>query len=259
MKRSFTLIELLVVIAIIAILAAILLPALGGAREKAKGGACLSNLKQISFANSMYADDNEDYFVPYTTAAGTGRVKLGDYWFGVRTSDGYDITRSPLLGTYYGNSMDVMICPSPFEAIDDPEKCENGGGYGYNGKWFGGYDALHLKRSCMPRLASTIVFGDCASSGKSSSSYDVARYTPYMYCKVQPGGAQWSNKTSGTAHFRHNGRAGVAWGDGHATSEPVGTINLSHGCAVAAKVGFAGNAKTDLYNPTRTTDECDDL
>ena len=191
-SRRFTLIELLVVIAIIAILAAILLPALGGAREKAKGAGCLSNLKQISFANMMYADDNNDYFVPYTTAAGTGRVKLGDYWFGVRTADGYDITRSPLLGTYYGNSMDVMICPSPFETIDDPEKCENGGGY----------DATHLKRSCMPRLASTIAFGDCASSGKSSSSYDIARYTPYMYCKVQPNGQQWSNRNTPDRRFR---------------------------------------------------------
>ena len=57
MRRGFTLIELLVVIAIIAILAAILFPVFGRAREKARQTACLSNLKQIGTAISMYASD----------------------------------------------------------------------------------------------------------------------------------------------------------------------------------------------------------
>jgi len=57
MKKGFTLIELLVVIAIIAILAAMLLPVLGKARERAKMATCISNLKQISLAIKMYADD----------------------------------------------------------------------------------------------------------------------------------------------------------------------------------------------------------
>jgi prepilin-type N-terminal cleavage/methylation domain-containing protein/prepilin-type processing-associated H-X9-DG protein len=88
-RRGFTLIELLVVIAIIAILAAILFPVFAQAREKARQATCLSNMKQIGLAWTMYAQDYDE------TSANP--VFIGRIW--VQSSGGCKSQGSPVAGT----------------------------------------------------------------------------------------------------------------------------------------------------------------
>jgi prepilin-type N-terminal cleavage/methylation domain-containing protein len=83
-RRGFTLIELLVVIAIIAILAAILLPALANAKQKAATAACLNNQKQLALAWMMYAEENNDLLVNLNTyfTDALGNVTVTTYPWG---------------------------------------------------------------------------------------------------------------------------------------------------------------------------------
>ena len=103
--RGFTLIELLVVIAIIAVLAAILFPVFSQAREKARGAACLSNIKQSCYGMMMYVQDHDGTF-PYFSWEQGGHFG----WFSTKPGRLF-FTWEDQLQPYVKN-WNVFICPS---------------------------------------------------------------------------------------------------------------------------------------------------
>ena len=113
-KKAFTLIELLVVIAIIAILAAMLLPALASAKQKAKSAYCMNNLKQIGLTCSLYAQDNKDTYFH----TGGGNIPNEGQWV---IRPGSNLLLSPTdsraywaLGylDYFAKNKGIFHCPS---------------------------------------------------------------------------------------------------------------------------------------------------
>ncbi len=127
-KKAFTLIELLVVIAIIALLMAILMPALARVKSKTKAVLCLSNLKQWAAFFQMYSQHNDGEFPPGWYAG----VMCGERWF-------------DCMKPYYGDNNDIVCCPtamSPRDRLnaDGTETAETGahGKFSAWGEFIGG-------------------------------------------------------------------------------------------------------------------------
>ena len=233
--RAFTLVELLVVVTIIGVLAGLLLPALRGAQDRAKAAVCMSNLRQLTTATFLYTNDNDEYFPPSSWDIYTANCHR---WHGVRNNqqEPFDFRHSPLYPYLKGDK--IKACPIFAEYLKGFEAgC---GGYGYNDSYVGsGRGDAQDRSSCPARrgmiadATNTILFADAAILQGS-------RVIEYSFV-TEPLFEAWGGvQSTPSLHFRHHGRANVAWCDGHVSSEPLGWSPLAGNAAGGDPIGYVG-------------------
>ncbi len=199
-RRGFTLIELLVVIAIIAILAAILFPVFARARERARQTSCLSNVKQITLAFLMYAQDYNEVMAPRYYRYDPD-VAGGPHW---------DVLLYP-----YTMSMDIYVCPNT-----------RAQSYGYNDRTLA-YESM----AEATRPAELVILCDVKMGQRPDASPGWPRRVGHPSQYGDPPAVPENDEDpypldgdpyyTGRARGVHNGGANVGYLDGHAKWSPT--------------------------------------
>ena len=242
-EKAFSLIELLSVISIIALLLAIIMPALAAARSVSRTLACKSNLRQILLSNIGYTTDNDGFYVPAASDmwsdAGLRR------WHGMRDTldDPFDPLKGPLVG-YLADGR-VKECPEKVNFIkgrDWNTDFEQGcGGYGYNMSyigsrlWSNGINSLQEWKDAYATTtrvteidtpSQTLMFTDTAMTNDDIYLIEYSFAEPPF--TVYNGNTITGFYMSPSIHFRHRNHANIGWADGHTGQSGMATSCLKN-------------------------------
>ena len=253
--RGFTLIELLVVIAIIAILAAMLLPALSKAKQKTQAVYCMNNLKQLMIAWQMYSHDNKDRIVPayhgnqaqngnFDPAIGPGWVEGWLDWTTGTDNINYEFLINDKyagLAPYLSKSKTVFKCPSD-NRLSDPQRAlgwkqrvrslSGNIGVGPGNALAGPWNAIYqhytkVTQMQYPGPVNTWVFIDEHPDSINDAGF------------FNPSGPTQIVDTPATYH---NGACGLSFADGHAE------IHKWRGCLTVARARAVNARDGDYLN-----------
>ncbi len=232
-KKAFTLLELLVIIAILSLLMAVLLPALGSAREQGKSVMCLSNLKQLAIAAESYTSNNDGYYPIAYMYKMNGSVFISYAWDFTTIRDSNAAEREVVPGLLWqGSTIEkVQQCPAFRGAhnwLDDPYT-----GYNYNTSYIGHGSGETI---VMPAKAIQVKRpGECALFGDGQYIAGANKFMRSPWPSEADAG--WSGRSAGTQGYRHLGRTNVAYCDGSARpvrelykeTDPAEVENIAEG------------------------------
>lgn len=208
--KKFTLVELLVVIAIIAILAAMLLPALNQARERARSSSCVNNLKTFSQFVFLYSQDNDDYPLPLAIITDSGGTTERWMWNGefqkMVTGDVFQAT--------YEYWPEKLLCPGATWALQIDTSASHKDGranitrsYGRNNEFGPAWNN--------PRHR-TIKLGKVRNPSGKLDFMDATGWNPeYSHAKYLTKYFLTGESTTMTVAYRHNRRINASFYDGH--------------------------------------------